>query len=110
MAQLYRIPEGVRPQIGASFTGILADRGSLTIALGDHRELCRGIVEVAEKQFDIIGFDQMAKPLASILPGTVVSGDGELKQHNWTVGDGSKREAMVIELDGITSWQRAERL
>ena len=71
--------------------------------------MCRGVVEVNEEQLDIIGFDQMAKPLASIQPGTVVSGEGELKKHCWTVGDGGKREAMAIELHEITNWQRAER-
>jgi single-stranded DNA-binding protein len=72
--------------------------------------MCRGVVEVEDRQIDIIGFDQMASPLASILPGTVVSGEGILQKHEWTVGDGGKREALVIELDSITSWQRAERL
>lgn len=110
MAQSYRVPEGVRPQLGLSFTGILSDRGSLTSVAGERRQLCRGVVEVVDRQIDVIGFGQMADALASVQSGTVVSGDGELQKHEWTVGDGGKRETLCIELESLTSWQRAEKL
>lgn len=97
MAKLWEMPRGAQAGCRFELDGVLEEAaGAPTLVPASYGCDIRFVVQCNAMRYDCVARDKLAKQVAAMPAGTILSLHGEVDSYQWTVASGQTRQSLQL--------------